>query len=268
MRAKLLCRHGKAKGVQCVFEDEAVVGRAAECTLRLQDRSISSRHARLFWNEERGGWFLEDLESLNGTRLAGAEVERPERLGSLDVIDFGGAGEFVFVDLGAVKVDAAEPEDAAVADAVTTGTEVDRELPVLPAALRDTDPREVETTRIDRQPPAVPDPLRGATDEPPPPRARKAVLEFLSGPRAGDRITVPEGESVLGRGRDADLVVEASDVSRRHARFTVAGESVRVRDLESRNHCFLEGERFEAEVEVPDGARLAFGSVETRLRWM
>lgn len=49
-----------------------MIGRDQNCTLVLNDSYASSRHARVF--PKNGAWWLEDLESTNGTTLAGRPV--------------------------------------------------------------------------------------------------------------------------------------------------------------------------------------------------
>ena len=48
------------------------IGRDQNCTLVLNDSYASSRHARVF--PKGGTWWLEDLNSTNGTTLAGRAV--------------------------------------------------------------------------------------------------------------------------------------------------------------------------------------------------
>ena len=48
------------------------IGRDQNCTLLLNDSYASSRHARVF--PKGGTWWLEDLNSTNGTTLAGRAV--------------------------------------------------------------------------------------------------------------------------------------------------------------------------------------------------
>lgn len=56
--------------------ESVVIGRASDCDFVLGDDYSSSHHARLF---RRGSeWFIEDLESRNGTFLAGYRIDQPE----------------------------------------------------------------------------------------------------------------------------------------------------------------------------------------------
>jgi DNA-binding winged helix-turn-helix (wHTH) protein len=54
-------------------------------------------------------------------------------------------------------------------------------------------------------------------------------------------ITLRQGETVIGRGEEADLVIDSVDVSRRHATVTVKGETAVVEDLGSKNGTLLNG---------------------------
>lgn len=58
--------------------NELVLGRSPECDFVLGDDYSSARHARLF---RRGqDWFVEDLDSRNGTFVGGTRIEQPERV--------------------------------------------------------------------------------------------------------------------------------------------------------------------------------------------
>lgn len=51
---------------------EIVVGRAPECSLVLRDDYSSGRHLRIF--DEQGRWFVEDLDSTNGTFMGRDQI--------------------------------------------------------------------------------------------------------------------------------------------------------------------------------------------------
>lgn len=58
--------------------EEFTVGRAGDNDFQLGDDFASSRHARMF---RRGSeWFVEDLDSRNGTFVAGTRIDQPERV--------------------------------------------------------------------------------------------------------------------------------------------------------------------------------------------
>lgn len=59
--------------------EECTMGRAQDCDFVTGDDFSSGHHARLF---RRGSeWFVEDLESRNGTFVGGVRIDQPERVG-------------------------------------------------------------------------------------------------------------------------------------------------------------------------------------------
>lgn len=66
--------------------DRMIVGRLKECAVCLSDANVSRRHAELFLMD--GDWFVQDLDSTNGTMLNGEPVTRA-RLRDGDVIEIG-----------------------------------------------------------------------------------------------------------------------------------------------------------------------------------
>ncbi len=72
-------------------------------------------------------------------------------------------------------------------------------------------------------------------------------------------------EVVVGRSKDADLTVDDSSVSRRHARFYRADDVWFVEDLGSRNGTELNGRRVAGAERVGSGDVVAVGSVRLRI---
>jgi Nif-specific regulatory protein len=84
---RLVLLEGRAFPSSLELADEALLGRAAEAALQVQDETASRRHARIRLLEGRS--VLEDLGSANGTQLNGERVERPAVLFDGDVISIG-----------------------------------------------------------------------------------------------------------------------------------------------------------------------------------
>jgi pSer/pThr/pTyr-binding forkhead associated (FHA) protein len=57
---------------------------------------VSGRHARIYFDEKKNSWFVEDLKSRNGTRVDGVRVTGAERLDALNVITFADKLDFIF----------------------------------------------------------------------------------------------------------------------------------------------------------------------------
>ena len=71
------------------------------------------------------------------------------------------------------------------------------------------------------------------------------------------------GESVVGRGHDADVRIPVSEVSRRHARVVVEKSRVTIEDLGSRNGTFVRGVAAKRPTPLADGDEVAFGPERT-----
>jgi DNA-binding winged helix-turn-helix (wHTH) protein len=70
---------------------------------------------------------------------------------------------------------------------------------------------------------------------------------------------LPDGEHIIGRGADVAVPIFASATSRHHARVVVAGNSVTVEDLGSRNGTYVNGTRVEGSVELHTGDEIRIG---------
>ena len=126
MRARIFCPIGEHAGTELVFANEVSVGRRSENNLVLSSGLVSGRHSLIRPNPQEGAWYVEDLNSTNGTFVAGRRIVEPARLLSLDVISFGGL-EFVFSELDAVG----NPPGPKSNQAKTTIEELPPDLPDL-----------------------------------------------------------------------------------------------------------------------------------------
>ena len=77
----------------------------------------------------------------------------------------------------------------------------------------------------------------------------------------GQRHRLYAGENSVGRAWDCRVVITANTVSRRHALITIDDCSFTIRDLESKNGTFVDGQRIGClPVMVTHRAQIAFGS--------
>jgi FHA domain-containing protein len=70
-----------------VAKAAATIGRGQENTIRLDDLSVSRRHARIAYKQ--GSYWLSDTGSMGGTWVDGTRLNAPHRIGSGQVIDIG-----------------------------------------------------------------------------------------------------------------------------------------------------------------------------------
>ena len=130
------------------------------------------------------------------------------------------------------------------------GARIEKPSPVLPGA-----PVEIGDVKVSVAAAAAV-PLQGV--------GAGAVLRATG---SGKQIRLP-ARAVVGRGKECEVVLDDDSVSRRHAELARDDRGLyRLRDLESGNGTFLDGEPVGKEpVLVPAGAKLRFGDVEVLFR--
>lgn len=97
---------------------------------------------------------------------------------------------------------------------------------------------------------------------PPPPTrpARSFALRFISGKYQGGEFPLPDnGEIVIGRSSELDMVLVEDMVSRRHAKITVTNGQIFIQDLGSTNGSFVNGEKIKR-ARLTEGDRILIGT--------
>ncbi len=84
------------------------------------------------------------------------------------------------------------------------------------------------------------------------------ALIVASGPRRGLYWSLDEGTTKVGRDPEDGIFLDDVTVSRHHAEFTVAGETLSVRDLGSTNGTYVNGSRAES-AELISGDEVIIG---------
>jgi len=99
------------------------------------------------------------------------------------------------------------------------------------------------------------------TSSPPETRTKKLyALKFISGKYQGGEFPLPEeGEIVIGRSSDLDMVLVEDMVSRRHAKFIMTGGELYLQDLGSTNGSFVNGEKV-TRTKLKEGDRILIGT--------
>jgi DNA-binding winged helix-turn-helix (wHTH) protein len=74
------------------------------------------------------------------------------------------------------------------------------------------------------------------------------------------------GVNTIGRGDDADVIVDSQSVSRRHANVVVSGDTATVEDLGSKNGTFVNDTPVNAPTALADGDEVRVGQVTLSFR--
>jgi pSer/pThr/pTyr-binding forkhead associated (FHA) protein len=215
---------GKSTVVPLV-RDEISIGRKEGNTIRLTERNVSRKHARL--RRSNGAFSIEDLSSFTGVKVNGRRIGGELQLHAGDQITIGDyqlALQAEGADANATMPETTAPLGAAAAapDAVTA----------LIAAP-------------------------GAVTGPP------ARLVMLSPPAPGQEFALNRPRMRLGRAEDLDLWVNHRSISREHAEFQVEGDAFRVIDLGSSNGLRVNGQEKRSHDLVP-GDVIEIGQVKLR----
>jgi DNA-binding winged helix-turn-helix (wHTH) protein len=86
-------------------------------------------------------------------------------------------------------------------------------------------------------------------------------LKWMNG-----RLTLEEGEHLIGRDPDAEIFLNSAGVSRRHALIKIFGGRATIEDLGSKNGTFVGDQRVDGPRSLGDGDIIGVGSMKLTLR--
>lgn len=249
-----------------LIRDEITIGRKEGNTIRLTERNVSRRHARILRNN--GEVQIEDLGSYNGIRVNNARIA--ERV-SLRVSDQVQIGDYKLY----LKAEGVEQVD----DARTMPIErIDNALPTEvmpamqgPATQPMTAPAPIPGTP-NRSPVAIAD-----TDPAGRPVATAAQVAALTQPVgygklvvvssnfAGKEYELTRPQMIIGRTDENDIVINHRSISRNHAKVTRDPDTGRytISDLQSSNGVRVNGQDY-GKVELRRGDTIDLGHVRLR----
>ena len=271
-----------------LIRDELTIGRMEGNAIRLTERNVSRRHARLF--RQGDALYVEDLGSYTGVRINGARIDRPTALCDGDHLTIGD------YKLG-IRAEVRDAASVAPGAGATTGGVSPRSgAPTVGQGGEDTDllsTREVPIhAALAGDPAAPPVPPPGATStategvarqaldasptiplhtlaEDPAGAARGAAgtaparLVVVTSALAGHEFVLNRTSLVIGRTQENDIVLNHPSISRHHAKVMRDGDRYTVVDLQSANGVRVAGESYER-VDVLPGDVLELGHVKLR----
>jgi len=238
-----------------LIRDEITIGRKEGNTIRLTERNVSRRHAKL--TRSNGEVVLEDLGSYNGIKVNGSRIAGQTAVGEGDRIQI---GDYIL----AFKQD--QPATAATApadpfDDMKTIPVEKAEAQALAAHLASrsatgADPDDAPTKQLQQQ-----DLIAQATQASEMKESCKLVV--VSSNFAGLECILDKAAQVIGRTEDNDVVINHRSISRHHAKIVRQGDSYTVVDHASANGVFVNGEKYDR-VELRPGDMVDLGHVRMR----
>ncbi|HVU51957.1 MAG TPA: FHA domain-containing protein, partial [Polyangia bacterium] len=279
-----------------VIRDEMTIGRQDGNTIRLTERNISRKHARLV--RQNGTMYVEDLASYTGVRVNGARIVAMTPVAEGDEVQIGDYKLMVRIDRPAV---ASNPDRAtmpampaalgpmnSVGGSVaipTRGTPAmagqaapgpTRQSPVVPQeAARISQPAPVvrPSAPVPHGVSGVPDPLEAQPTIPVRTLAEAASpqsstqtnarLVVLTSELAGHEFSLVRASVVIGRTEENDIVINHRSISRHHAKIVREGDRYTIVDLQSANGVRVNNEDYER-IELNPGDVVELGHVKLR----
>jgi pSer/pThr/pTyr-binding forkhead associated (FHA) protein len=260
---------GRKQAVPLADEERGLlVGRDASCDVILDSKEVSRRHARFF--VQAGALAVEDLGAHNGIYLAGEKAEGITPIVGTPSIELGDVKvSFSGSAASARPAQAKAPAQKATAPMKSVSTAAPAQGSARAGAMAARAraaateqaksgkggkpafvPRAIAKEKFD--PDAADNGVKGI--------GAGAALRSLA--KGGTQIILPP-KATVGRGTDCDLVLDDDSVSRHHAELYRDQRGLyRLKDLESANGSFIDGQRAEEGQLIPEGAKLRFGDVE------
>ncbi|MBV8758478.1 MAG: FHA domain-containing protein, partial [Deltaproteobacteria bacterium] len=251
-----------------LIRDEITIGRKEGNTIRLTERNVSRRHARIVRNN--GEVQIEDLGSYNGIRVNNARIAERVSLRVSDQVQIGDYKLYLKAE-GVEQVDDARTMPIERIEAPATE--------VMPAVQAPT-PTAPMPTAVPATPAPVANRTAAATADTDPggrPVATAAQVAALTQPAgygklvvvssnfAGKEFDLTRPQMIIGRTDENDHVINHRSISRNHAKVTRDPETGRytISDLQSSNGVRVNGQDY-GKVELRRGDTVDLGHVRLR----
>lgn len=260
---------GKTTVVPLV-RDELTIGRKEGNTIRLTERNVSRRHARIF--RDGDSFRIEDFTSFNGVKIGGKRIDGPYELRAGDTVVIGDYRLSFQVE----GTDGALTQEPTLVTAIPDGPT---------AVLAVPPPTPVDSARTVPMPPVPPPPPPAVPSVPAPAAPAAAApaapsippvsfaasptvgpparLVMLSAPSPGAEFSLGRPRCRIGRTEELDIWINHRSISREHAEVSIEGEAIHIRDLESANGIRVNGKDVKATALRP-GDEVELGQVRLR----
>jgi pSer/pThr/pTyr-binding forkhead associated (FHA) protein len=270
------------KTVVPLIRDEMTIGRQDGNTIRLTERNVSRRHARLV--KDDGHVLVEDLGSYNGVRVNGEKISGPTRIKEGDLVeigdyDLGIQGKF---DGPLTTPSMGTPRQGTIPPGSMKPAAPSRSHPTTsPNLAAAAEPAE-KTLPPDTAPPVSSTTPNAAAGGPTAiirvsdltagtssgeardlERSQMPRLVGLAGPFRGKEFYLMRSEVKFGRTDENDIVADHQSVSRAHARFVLEDGQWKVIDNKSANGVRVNGDEYAVSALKP-GDVLELGHLKFR----
>ena len=256
------------KTVVPLVRDEITIGRQDGNTIRLTERNVSRRHARLL--KENGNVLIEDLGSYNGVRVNGEKITGRTRIKEGDLVEIGDYdlgiqgkldGPVMTPAAGTTRPPTIPPGGVKPARPATIPPQMAPAGAMGAAQAAFASEKTAPAVQAPMPPPAVtPNPTAGGetaiirvsdlskvapqVEVRDLERSQMPRLVGLAGPFRGKEFYLMRTEVKFGRTDENDIVADHQSVSRAHARFVLDDGHWKVIDNNSANGVRVNGDEY------------------------
>jgi pSer/pThr/pTyr-binding forkhead associated (FHA) protein len=278
-----------------VIRDEMTIGRQEGNTIRLTERNISRKHARLL--RQNGTVYVEDMASYTGVRVNGARIVAVTPVTEGDEVQIGDYKLMLRVDrppappinpdratVQSMPAALGGPMNSPAGSVAIPTRGTPGVMPVqggplgntamAAAAVAAVPPPVVRTSQpVPQAQSAIPDqldaqptiPVRtlGENEYPQGQAAMPARLVVLTSDLAGKEFALARASLVIGRTDENDIVINHRSISRHHAKIVREGDRYTIVDLQSANGVRVNNEDYER-IDLHPGDVVELGHVKLR----
>ena len=263
-----------------LIRDEITIGRKEGNTIRLTERNVSRRHAKLV--KQNGQVFVEDLGSYNGIKVNNHKIDGRVAVQEGDKIVIGDYILALKLDSPAAaekpdpfeemktipleRAPAVEPEEPAAAQAPAAA-------PAPPAAAAPATQQPAAAQQPATEPTPAPASAEPAGQAAPAAQAPTAAPQAQAEPAAklviigeeffGREFSLDQPTMVIGRMPENEIVIDHRSISRHHAKFVREGKHYTIFDLGSQNGVLVNGEKYDR-IELRKGDIVDLGHIRFR----
>ncbi len=249
------------KTVVPLVREEITIGRQDGNIIKLSERNVSRRHARL--KKDNGSLVIEDLGSYNGVRVNGERISGPTKIKEGDLIEI---GDYDLGVQGRFELPTTPPPTQPKMGRTTIPPSM---MAQRPAAI--TQPQlSASAAAVEPPPPPAPGPAPGSAstasataggataiirvsdimksapqvDVRDLQKGEMPRLVGLTGNVRGKEFFLMRTEVKIGRSDENDIAIDHQSMSRQHARFVLEDASWKVVDNKSANGVHINGEQY------------------------
>ena len=283
--ARLFCQTGALAGTNIDITKDILIGRQPSCDLVVYPHTVSGKHARIFFKQDEGAYYVEDLGSSNGTWVDRVRVNKPVRLDTLSVITLAKDIDFIFqvVDLSKIapkpsfsggKTQKKKPSRQHTVYQESFAPPPELDPPTLPSKPPQPDRKSTIYESTFSPPPDLDQhtldqskektfqreaPSRIPHSDPPLQKTSTKLVLVVTTKGKEEQFTLKPGKMTIGRSSSCDITIVDPFMSSKHASLQLSSSAIILEDLGSSNKTYINGKAINRAIKLSPDMSIRFG---------